>query len=201
MPDPLLTGKAGRIDRVSVPAMRYLAIDGQGAPGAAAHVAAVGALYGLAYGARFAGKARGHDEKVGPLEGIWWSEDYAAFQPGGDRGVWRWRMLIRAPAWLDAPALEELRAAALAKRRKDKPEVAEALPRVLLAELDEGQCLQALHLGPYADEGPLIARMHAEAQAAGLVLAGLHHEIYLSDPSRVAPEKLKTILRQPVRAA
>lgn len=201
MTDTLLKGKPGVIARVEVPAMRFFAIDGQGVPGGPVHVAAVGALYALAYGARFAGKARGHDEKVGPLEGLWWSEDYAAFQPGGDREAWLWTMLIRAPEWLDAAALDELRAAAVAKREKDKPEVAEALGRVALRELDEGTCLQAMHVGPYADEGPLIARMHAEADAAGLVLAGHHHEIYLSDPSRTAPEKLKTILRQPVRPA
>ena len=200
MTDPLLKGKPGVIARVEVPPKRYFAIDGQGAPGGAVHVAAVGALYSLAYGARFAGNAQGHDEKVGPLEGLWWSEDYAVFQPGGDREAWRWTMLIRAPDWLDAGAFDGLRAAAVAKR-KDKPEVAEALGRVALRVLDEGLCVQALHLGPYADEGPLIARMHAEAEGAGLVLAGHHHEIYLSDPSRTAPEKLKTILRQPVRPA
>lgn len=198
MTDPLLKGKPGVITRVEVPPIRCFAIDGQGAPGGATHVAAVGALYALAYGARFAGKARGHDEKVGALEGLWWADDYAAFQTGGDRAQWRWTMLIRAPDWLDEDALAGLRAAAQAKR-KDKPEVAEALGRVRLEVLDEGLCLQAMHLGPYADEGPLIARMHAEAEADGLALAGHHHEIYLSDPSRTAPEKLKTILRQPVR--
>lgn len=194
MTDPLLTGKPGRIDRVTVPPMRFFAIEGQGAPGGEAHAAAVAALYPLAYGARFAGKARGHDEKVGPLEGLWWSEDYAVFQPGGDREAWRWRMLIRAPGWLDPAAFEDLRRAAIAKKGEG------VFAQVTLWPLDEGLCLQALHLGPYADEGPLIARIHAQAAAEGLALSGLHHEIYLSDPRRVAPEKLKTILRQPVRA-
>lgn len=192
----LLQGKVGRIDRVTVPSMRYLAIEGQGAPGGAAYVEAVGALYPLAYGARFAGKARGIEEKVGPLEGLWWSEDYADFQPGGDREAWQWRMMIRAPSWLDGDGFETLRAA-VAKKGKVAPAV---LERVSLWSLDEGLCLQSLHLGPYTDEGPLIARIHEEAEAQGLALSGLHHEIYLSDPRRVAASRLKTILRQPVRA-
>ena len=113
MADPLLKAKPGRIDWVEVPPMRYLAIEGQGAPGGAAHGAAVGALYALAYGARFAGKPLGHDEKVGPLEGLWWAQDYSAFLPGGEREDWRWTRLIRAPGWLDEAALEPLRAAAV----------------------------------------------------------------------------------------
>ncbi len=196
MPDPLLSAKPGRIDRVTVPPMRYLAIEGQGAPGGAAYGLAVGALYSLAYGARFAGKALGHEEKVGPLEGLWWADDMAAFT-GGEREAWRWRMLIRAPGWLTGEALEGLRGTAARKR----PDLAGALGRVQLWSYDEGLCLQALHVGPYADEAPLIARIHAEAVAQGLALGGHHHEIYLSDPSRSAPEKLKTILRQPVQAA
>ena len=200
MKDPLLTGKAGRIDRVEVPAMRFFAIEGQGEPGRAGYAAAVGALYALAYGARFAGKAQGHDEKVGPLEGLWWADDMSVFRAGGDRESWRWRMMIRAPLWLDPDGVEALRETAIAKRRKDKPEVAEALPGVQLWPYAEGLCLQALHIGPYADEGPLIARLHTEATAQGLALTGHHHEIYLSDPGRTAPEKLRTILRQPVAA-
>lgn len=195
MPDPLLSGKPGRIDRVMVPPMSFLAIEGQGAPGGSAHSASVSALYSLAYGARFAGKARGIDEKVGPLEGLWWADDMGDFRSGA-RESWRWCMLIRAPGWLDELTLETLRAAAQRKR----PDLVDSLSRVLLWNLDEGACLQALHLGPYADEGPLIARLHAQAAAQGLSLFGRHHEIYLNDPSRTAPEKLKTILRQPVRA-
>lgn len=192
MPDPLLTGKPGRIDRVIVPPMTYLAIEGQGAPGGPAYVAAVGALYPLAYGARFAGKARGFDDRVGPLEGLWWAEDMGDFLTRRQE-TWCWRLMIRAPGWLDAAALEELRD----KARKKAPGN-EALGRVTLWPYDEGLCLQALHLGPYADEGPLIARLHAEAAAQGLALTGRHHEIYLSDPGRTAPERLKTLLRQPV---
>jgi len=197
MTDPLLTGKPGRIDLVEVPPMIYLAIEGQGAPEGTAYAVAVQALYALAYGARFAGKAQGFDEKVGPLEGLWWADDMAAFA-AGQREAWRWRMMIRAPGWLDAPGLEGVRAAAVRKKAKE-PDLVAALGRVALMPLEEGTCLQALHLGRYADEAPLIARMHHdEMPARGLVPTGFHHEIYLSDPRRVAPEKLRTILRQPV---
>lgn len=196
MSDPFLKGKAGRIDRVTVPPMRYLAIEGQGAPEGPNYAVAVQALYALAYGARFAGKARGHEEKVGPLEGLWWADDMDDFLTGA-RATWRWRMMIRAPSWLITDDLIALRHKALAKRG-DQPGVAEALTRVDLIDFDEGLCLQALHIGPYADEGPLIARIHAEGAAQGLVLRGLHHEIYLSDPRKVDPARLKTILRQPM---
>lgn len=195
MPDPLLTGKPARIDRVTVPPMTYLAIEGQGAPGGPAHATAVSALYTLAYTARFAGKKLGHEQKVGPLEGLWWADDMAVFLTGV-RDDWRWRMLIRAPDWLDAAAFDTQRTAALRKA----PDLAEALRRVDLLTFEEGDCLQALHLGPYADEGPLIARIHQTAASLDLPLRGRHHEIYLNDPSRTAPERLKTILRQPVGA-
>lgn len=197
--DPLLKGKAGHIDLIEVPPMRYLAIEGQGAPESAAFAQAVQALYTLAYGARFAGKALGHDEKVGPLEGLWWAEDYAAYTEDGRREEWAWRMMIRAPSWLTEATFTDLRAKAAAKKQKDAPGLVPVLDRVALFDLDEGLCLQALHLGPYSDEAPLIAGMHDGMPAQGLEPSGLHHEIYLSDPRRVAPEKLKTLIRQPVR--
>lgn len=193
MADPLLNGKPGRIDAVKVPPMRYLAVDGIGAPEGPAYAGAVTALYALAYGARFAGKALGFDEKVGPLEGLWWADDMADFLTG-QRDRWRWRMLILAPGWLDELSLESLRA----KARQKRPDLA-CLADVALFTLDEGDCLQALHRGPYSAEGPLIASIHSAIAARGARLGGHHHEIYLSDPRRVAPEKLRTILRQPFR--
>lgn len=196
--DPLLSGKLGRIDLIDVPEMTYFAVEGQGAPGCEAYGAAIEALYSVAYGARFHGKALGHEEKVGPLEGLWWADDYAAFSKGR-RDEWRWIMMIRAPSWMDTGVLEVVRAAAL-KKRKDAPLTLQALTDLRLNCLIEGACLQALHIGPYSDEAPLIARMHDdEMPARGVKPHGLHHEIYLSDARRVAPEKLKTLLRQPVR--
>ena len=194
--DPLLSGKPGVVEFVQVPPLTYLAIDGQGAPGGAAYAQAVAALYALAYGARFAGKTKGHEDKVGPLEGLWWADDMAAFLTDA-RDHWRWRMMIRAPAWLDATDLETLRASLRTKKARE-PDLVAALGQVALHRLEEGACVQALHIGPYAAEGPLIQRLHAAAATRGHALRGLHHEIYLSDPRRVAPETLKTILRQPV---
>ena len=196
MPDALLTMKPGVIDMITVPPITYLAIDGQGAPSGPVYGAAVSALYTLAYAARFAGKARGVDQKVGPLEGLWWAEDMADSLTGA-RERWLWRMLIRAPDWLDSAALDELRATAARKHAGRAADLA----RVSVWHYDEGPCLQALHLGPSSEEAPLIARMPAEAEARGLSLGGHHHEFYLNDPSRTAPERLRTILRQPVRAS
>jgi len=198
--DPLLKGKAGRIDLVEVPELRYLTVEGQGSPESSAYADAVQALYTVAYGARFRGKDLGHDEKVGPLEGLWWADDMTAYAKG-QRDVWRWRMMIRSPSWLDQVTLDALRQVALTKR-KGMPGVVDALSRLTLTPLLEGTCLQALHVGPYSDEAPLIARMHNEDMPArGLKPRGLHHEIYLSDPRRTAAEKLKTIIRQPVEPA
>jgi len=195
--DPLLTGKAGRVDLIEVPELRYFMIDGAGPPAGPGYIAAIEALYSLAYGARFHGKALGHEEKVGPLEGLWWAKDFSAYTEGR-RDEWLWTMMIRAPSWLDAPTLEGLRDVAIAKRKKT-PATAEAISRVEMRSLIEGTCLQTLHIGPYTDEAPLIKRMHEQDMPAnGVKPSGKHHEIYLSDPRRVAPEKLKTLIRQPV---
>jgi hypothetical protein len=194
---PLLTGKAGRIDLIEVPDMRYFMLDGAGPPEGATYAAVIEALYSMAYGARFHGKELGHEEKVGPLEGLWWADDFSAYTDRR-REEWLWTIMIRAPSWLEVRTVEDLRNAAILKRKK-KPETAAAIARVEMRSLFEGTCLQALHIGPYAEEGPLIARMHdQEMPARGLRPRGKHHEIYLSDPRRVAPEKLKTLIRQPV---
>lgn len=201
--DPLLAGKVGRFDAVTPPEMPVLWIEGQGDPGHdPAYGRAVSALYKLSYAVRFAGKALGHDIPVGPLEGLWWADDMADFH-AGHRARWRWRMLIRQPAWLKAPQLDRLRAEVERKLARD-PEAATDAASLAAAQLetfDEGACLQTLHLGPYTAEAPLIARLHAEIATRGWVPRGLHHEIYLNDPGRTAPEKLRTILRQPVEPA
>lgn len=181
------SGKAGRIDRVALPEMSFLRVDGQGDPNTSpAYAAAVQALYGLSYGVKFAAKASfGRDHVVAPLEGLWWAEDMADFTSGRREG-WRWCMMIRQPDWISEAMLDEVRRAK-----------AITAP-VRLDRLAEGLCLQTMHLGPYADEGPTIARLHAEIAAQGLRPTGYHHEIYLGDPRKTAPEKLKTLIRQPV---
>lgn len=196
--DPLLSGKVGRVDLIDVPQTCYFAVGGQGAPGCPAYGGALEALYSVACGARFQGKAQGIEEKVGPLQGLWWADDMNAYTENR-REEWRWKMLIRAPSWITEDALDGLRAVAL-KKRRDMPETVRALDALMVFCMTEGLCLQALHIGAYADEGPLIARMHTEVMPArGLRPDGVHHEIYLSDARRVAPEKLRTLIRQPVR--
>jgi hypothetical protein len=126
-----------------------------------------------------------------PLEGLWWADDMATFRTR-EKDRWSWRMLIRQPDWLDEPTLRAAIDQAHAKGRDP-----DGLLQVV--DLDEGRCLQTLHVGSYDDEGPSLAYLHDEhLPALGLRPTGLHHEIYLSDARRVAPDKLRTILRQPV---
>ncbi|HHB80971.1 MAG TPA: hypothetical protein ENK83_04385, partial [Aliiroseovarius sp.] len=129
-------------------------------------------------------------------------EDNSAFV-SGDRAAWQWRAMIRMPDAVDAELLEQVRATVLKKQAK-KPDGAapDGLARVGLETLVEGESLQTLFVGPYTDEAPVLADLHSKIMPEqGLTFAGKHHEIYLSDPRRVAPEKLRTILRQPVRKA
>lgn len=186
------TGQPGRWDRLTLPRMSFLAIEGQGDPGGPVYAAALAALYPLAYGVKFACKARGADFSVPPLEALWWAEDPLAFV-AGDRGAWRWRAMIRVPGTVTDGDLDAVRAAAKAKRR------GAPIDAVACVDLAEGDCLQSLHLGSYAAEAPVLAALHDTVMpGAGLTFAGPHHEIYLSDPRRVAPARLRTILRQPV---
>ncbi|ODT79219.1 MAG: hypothetical protein ABS76_20345 [Pelagibacterium sp. SCN 64-44] len=179
---------------VVVPALRFLMVDGQGDPNVSpAYADAVQWLYGASYAAKFGVKAaRGIDYVVPPLEGLWSSDDPADFV-ARRKDRWRWTMMIMLPEWVDGPILE----AAFAKTEKKLG----TRPASLRVEMyEEGQCLQALHIGSYDDEGPLLAELHERVMPkSGLTFAGPHHEIYLGDPRRTAPEKLRTILRQPVR--
>lgn len=178
---------------VDVPAMHFLMVDGEGDPNtSAAFQQAIEALYGLSYTLKFASKmGRGIDWKVMGIEGLWWADDPEAFR-AGRKDEWRWTLLIAQPDVVTAEAVE---AARETLRQKKNPA---ALDRVRLERFDEGLSAQMLHVGPYSEEGPTIERLHAFIRDQGYDLAGKHHEIYLSDPRRVAPEKLKTILRYPV---
>ena len=182
---------------VDVPPMRYLAVDGHGDPNTAAEYAdALEALFPVAYALKFRSrKELGRDFVVAPLEGLWRADDPAAFVVR-DKGAWDWTMLIAQPDWIDEAFVAEAVAAARAK--EDRP----ALALVHLRELHEGPSAQILHVGSYDDEAPTLARLHDEWMPQhGLTFAGDHHEIYLSDARRTPPEKLRTILRQPVRPA
>ncbi|MDA2806689.1 GyrI-like domain-containing protein [Nocardiopsis suaedae] len=179
---------------VDVPPQRFIAVDGRGDPNtSAAYAGAVEALYSVAYTAKFAAKRTlGRDFVVAPLEGLWWADDPRVFITR-DKDAWRWRMLICLPAWVPDGLVEDAKAAA--QDKKGLPAIAD----VLRVDLHEGTGAQLLHIGPYDDEGPALARLHDEYLAAnGLRMTGHHHEVYLSDPRRTAPARLKTVLRQPV---
>jgi hypothetical protein len=178
---------------VKVSPAKYLAVDGRGEPGGEAFTAGVGALYGSALTIKMARKFAGKgDYKVCGLEGLWWT-DRKVLSPADlpARQEWQWKLLIRVPEFIRSADLKSA-LAALEKKGKS-PQAA-----VRLETIREGLCVQMLHVGAYGDEPKTIAAMHALVRENGLAFKGPHHEIYLSDPRRVAPERLKTILRHPV---
>ena len=178
---------------VDVPDLGCLLVDGRGDPNTSpAYRVAVESLFTLSYTLRFSVKKEGLlDYKVMPLEGLWWTPDMADFSVD-DKDAWSWTMLIVQPDVVDQARLDQARSTAAA--RKALP----GLDEVRLERWTEGLCAQVLHVGPYAEEGPTIAALHEFIAARGLDLSGKHHEIYLGDPRRSAPEKLRTLLRQPV---
>lgn len=192
---PTYAAPRGRFEIVTVPPMRYLAIDGAGDPNtASAYADALATLYPVAYALKFVSKRElDRDYVVMPLEALWWADDMASFTAARDKSRWRWTAMILVPDWIDDVQVELAMAAARAKG------TAPAMAALRVAALDEGLCVQTLHIGPYDAEAPVLEAMHTEfIPAQGLWMTGRHHEIYLSDPRRAAPEKLRTILRQPV---
>jgi hypothetical protein len=190
--------RQGRFEIVDVPDLQYLMIDGHGDPNTGpAFTDAAQALYPLAYRLKFASKRTlGRDYVVMPLEGLWWADDMDAFTASRDKSRWHWTLMIMVPDWIDPAMVADARdrAAAGAGPRR--------LREVRLDSLSEGRCVQTLHVGSYDDEADVLARMHHDViPGHGLRMAGTHHEIYLSDSRRVAPDRLRTILRQPVAAA
>jgi hypothetical protein len=182
---------------VDVPPMNFLMIDGHGDPNTSQEYGeAIEALYGAAYKLKFASKKEaGKDYVVPPLEGLWWAGDMETFNSQRDKSAWDWTMMIMQPEWITLAMVEEAVAAV------DKAKGLPALSKLRLGTYHEGLAVQILYVGSYDAEGPTITRMHAHAIEQGYELAGKHHEIYLSDPRRVAPEKLKTVIRQPIRSA
>ncbi|WP_105565328.1 GyrI-like domain-containing protein [Microbacterium halophytorum] len=186
---------AGEFRLLELAPQRYLAVDGAGDPNTApAYREALAALYPVAYAMKFASRRElGRDYVVPPLEGLWWADDMASFTTSRDKSRWSWTMLLLIPEWLREADAESAVAAVAAKGAPER------LDDLRIEELREGLCAQTLHVGSYDDEGPVLERMHTEfLPSGGLVPTGRHHEVYLSDPRRTAPEKLRTILRQPV---
>lgn len=178
---------------VDIKPARYLTIIGRGEPGGAAFEAAIGALYNVAFTVKMARKFAGQDYTVCKLEGLWWGDVSTQCFADQPRETWNWKLMIRVPNFVGE---SEMKAAIEKLLAKGKPR---EIGEVKLEPFDEGTCLQVLHVGPYDQESATMVRLHAFAEQNGLEFHGLHHEIYLSDPRRVAPAKLRTILRIPVK--
>jgi len=194
-----IPGYRARRDRFAVleiPRLRYLMIDGKGDPNTqTAYADAVSTLYPVAYALKARSRAsHGRDARVMPLEALWWADDPSAFTTRRDKSRWQWTVMILVPPRLDADDVTTASDAVAARGRGPR------LADLRCEELDEGLVVQTLHVGPYDAEGPVLATMHDEIiPAQGVEMTGRHHEIYLGDPRRAAPDRLRTILRQPVR--
>jgi hypothetical protein len=202
--DVLYKARKGAVDLVDVPFLSYAMIEGQGDPDGSAFGEAVQALYSVSYAAHFALKKRsGENTKVMPLEALWWVDEPGQFDllekvaagdatmADTDRNKWQWQAMIVQPEPIDAELVAQ---AVQESRSKNLP----ALDRLRFVQWEEGRCAQILHVGPYSEEASTIVRLHQAIAEAGLKPRGRHHEIYLGDPRRSAPEKLRTVLRQPV---
>ena len=181
---------------VSVPDRRCFAIDGEAEPGGAEFQQSMGALFRTAYALHFLLRERGLDARIGPSEALWtrrdgsesWAEGSTAFDPT----AWRWTLLLPVP--VEASDDDIASALAIARRKHPSP----ALAHLYIMTMREGVTVEALHVGPYAAEPETISKMHRAAMEAGLRPNGPHHEIYLGDPRRTDPQRLRTVLRQPV---
>jgi hypothetical protein len=179
---------------VDVPPLNFLMVDGAGDPNSAPEFAeAMGALYTVAYTLKFRLKKADPPVEyvVMPPEGLWWAEDMSEFALDR-KDAWQWTLMIAQPEDVTEALVAE--AVAEAARKKELP----GLPNLRLDRFHEGLSAQIMHLGPYAAEAPTISRLHDFIRESGHTLRGKHHEIYLSDPRRAAPEKLRTVIRQPI---
>lgn len=179
---------------VDVPPMNFIMIDGQGNPNTSPEYAeSLQALYTAAYTLKFMiKKERAVDFPVMASEGLWWMDDMREFSVAR-KDDWKWTMMIMQPEIVT----QQLFAQAVDEAIKKKGQ--SALSRLRLERFHEGLAAQILYFGAYADEGPTITRLHQFIEESGHVRFGKHHEIYLGDPRRVAPEKLRTTIRQPMR--
>ena len=180
---------------VDVPDMQYLMIEGHGDPNRSpAFTEAIEALYPVAYKLKFASKLElGRDYVVPPLEGLWWADDMSSFTGARDKERWDWTLMLMVPQWIDQTMVTTAVAQAAVKNGRA------CVDGIRLEALSEGRCVQTLHHGSFDEEAAVLAQMHDEfIPCQGLRMVGKHHEIYLSDFRRVAPDKQRTILRQPV---
>lgn len=190
----LYNPSAIEVSVVDVPPMNFLMVNGTGNPNTSQeYQQAMEALFSLSYALKFrVKKSIGVDYAVMPLEGLWWTDEPSQFSMS-NKTIWKWTAMIMQPEYVAA----EMVAEALDEVREK--EGSPALERVRFETYHEGLSAQIMHIGPYAAEEPTIARLHNFIRGSGYEMSGKHHEIYLNDPRRTAPEKLKTVLRQPIR--
>lgn len=186
--------KVGKPVVVEVPKMNFLMIDGKGDPNTSQeYIDAIQTLYPVAYTIKFISKKEhGVDFGVMPLEGLWWTENMEDFSVE-NKSNWLWTAMIMQPEIVTRETYDE----AIQQVAKKSPV---SLDKIRFEPYDEGRAAQVMYVGPYANEGPMIQELHAFIRQQGGVFDGVnkhHHEIYLGDPSRTAPERLKTIIRQP----
>ena len=181
---------------VEIPEMQFLMIDGTGSPGdSEEYLNALGVLYPVAFKAKFLSKAKGKDFVVPPLEGLWWADDMDDFI-NANREKWKWTMMIMQPDWITQKIINE----AIKLTNEKKPNLSELLLKLRLEKYLEGKAAQIMHIGPYSEEGLIIAKIHDFIKKNGGNFEEhkqKHHEIYLSDPRKANPATMKTVIRQP----
>jgi hypothetical protein len=184
---------AKEVTLIDVPKMNFIMIDGKGALESAQFAGSIQALYPIAYTIKFDKKnTEGTDFAVMGMEGLFWAKDMKVFMPEtADRKEWQWTLMIVQPDFVTKANF--IKAKEAAKKKKDNPYI----DNVRFESFSEGKAAQIMHIGPYSAEGPNIQRLHQKIAEIGGKLSGKHHEIYLSDPRRVAPQKMKTVIRQP----
>lgn len=189
----LYAAPQGRVVTLDVPVERYLTLDGSGSPELPAFSEALRAIYAVAaeLRARVRKATPERDYALMPLEALWWRDGEEGMCPRAGHD-WRWSLLIRQPDFIAAGEAEVAIAAA-------GQDAGERAWDVRFGQIEEGRVMQTLHVGAYRDVWPAIQRLHDAIAAAGYAQAGRHHEIYLGDPRRTTPDRLRTILRQPVR--
>jgi hypothetical protein len=190
----LYAPSAKKVEIVDVQQMNFLMIDGEGDPNTSqAFRDAVEALFSISYTLKFMVKKgeSGVDYGVLPLQALWWSDDPSAFI-SGNKDAWKWTVMIMQPELITAEMVEK------AKNEVQRKKKLASLSLVRFVPFQEGKAAQILHIGPFSEEGPTIEKVHSFIENNGSQRRGKHHEIYLSDIRRAAPEKWKTIIRQPM---
>lgn len=190
----LYNPSAMKVEIVDVPQMNFLMIDGEGDPNTSQSFSdAIEALYSVSYTLKFMVKKGkiGVDYGVLPLEALWWADDMSAFNTG-KKDAWKWTLMIMQPEFITLKMVKE------AIEEADRKKKSVSLPLVRFVTFKEGKSAQIMHIGPFSEEGPTIEKVHLFIENSGSTRVGKHHEIYLSDIRRAAPEKWKTIVRQPM---